>query len=81
MESRNYKLYVHISPNGKRYYGITKQKVERRWANGLGYRSNKYFYKAIKKYTWDNIIHEVLFNNLTKEEACFLEHVIINTFH
>ena len=27
-EKMNYKVYVHIAPNGKRYYGITKQKVE-----------------------------------------------------
>ena len=26
----NYKVYVHIAPNGKRYYGITRKEVERR---------------------------------------------------
>ena len=40
-EKTNYKVYVHIAPNGKRYYGITKKKVERRWRNGKGYEGNK----------------------------------------
>ena len=25
----NYKVYVHISPNSKRYYGITKQEPKK----------------------------------------------------
>ena len=34
----NYKVYVHINKvNGKRYYGVTCQKVNRRWKNGKGY--------------------------------------------
>ena len=38
----NYKVYVHINKvNGKRYYGITKQEVEKRWNNGKGYRQAK----------------------------------------
>lgn len=65
----NYKLYVHIVPNGKKYFGITSQKVEQRWGkNGDGYRT-QYFYRAIQKYGWENIKHYVLFENLTKEEA------------
>ena len=78
--NRNYKLYVHISPNGKRYYGITKQEPYQRWKNGLGYKSYKkdsHFYNAIKKYGWDNFKHEVLFNNLTEEEAKLLEQFYI----
>ena len=31
MEERNYKLYVHISPSNKRYYGITGINEKRRW--------------------------------------------------
>ena len=44
MEERNYKLYVHISPSNKRYYGITcQEKCEYRWQNGKGYTPNKHF--------------------------------------
>ena len=56
----NYKVYVHISPNGKRYYSITCQEVEKRWKNGKGYYKNEYFTKEINKYGWDNIEHIVI---------------------
>lgn len=64
----NYKVYKHTFPNNKVYIGITKNNVARRWMNGNGYNS-QYVYRAINKYGWDNIKHEVLFENLTKEEA------------
>ena len=73
MSENNYKVYVHISPNGKRYYGITKKKVERRWRNGKGYKSNKYFYRAINKHGWDNFEHIVIAKGLSEEEAKWLE--------
>ena len=74
---RDYKLYVHISPSGKRYYGITKQKPSKRWKNGKAYKKNKYFTNAINKYGWDSFTHEVLFNNLTEAEAKLLEQCYI----
>lgn len=65
-----YKVYRHTCPNGKVYIGITSQKdVNRRWQNGAGYRNNILFYRAIKKYGWCNIHHEVLFDGLSKKEA------------
>ena len=66
---RNYTVYKHTSPSGKTYIGITGRSVEQRWgSNGNGYYGQP-FYKAILKYGWDNITHEVLFTHLTKEEA------------
>lgn len=61
-------VYMHTTPNNKRYIGITQQEAEVRWKKGKGY-DTQYFSKAIKKYGWDNIKHEILFENLTKEEA------------
>ena len=73
----NYKVYVHINKvNGKRYYGITCQEVEKRWKNGKGYQKQPYFYNDILLYGWDNFTHEILFDNLTKEEAKWLEKII-----
>lgn len=65
----NYKVYCHISPNNKVYIGITQQEPKQRWQGGKGYKENQYFYRAIQKYGWDNFQHEILFENLTKQEA------------
>lgn len=66
-----YCVYMHTTPSKKRYIGITRQTPGKRWQRGHGYDygSNDYFYNAIKKYGWDNIEHEILFDNLEKEEA------------
>ena len=77
---RNYKLYVHIAPNGKKYYGITKQRPKQRWANGKGYHHNQHFTNAINKYGWDNIEHIVLHEGLDKEEAEELEQYMIQWY-
>lgn len=65
-----YLVYKHTSPNGKVYIGITRKNPIKRWNNGNGYKQNTHFYNAISKYGWNNIKHEILFDNLTKEEAC-----------
>lgn len=68
--NNNYIVYMHTSPNNKRYIGITSQKPERRWRkNGVGYKDHLYFWRAIQKYGWDNFKHDILYDNLTKEEA------------
>lgn len=69
MEEHNYTVYMHICPNGKKYIGITSQDVKKRWLNGSGYKKCPKFYKAILKYKWENIKHEILYTNLTKEQA------------
>lgn len=65
-----YKVYRHTCPNGKVYIGITSQTdINRRWQNGYGYHNNVLFYRAIKKYGWENIRHEVLFDGISKQAA------------
>ncbi len=73
----NYKVYVHISPSNKYYVGITKQNIKNRWKNGSSYKQNSHFYNAIKKYGWDNFQHEVIAENLSKDEACNFEKILI----
>ena len=70
MQENNYCVYKHTSPSNKIYIGITSKKPEHRWNNGKSYLGNKHFANAIQKYGWDNFKHEILFENLTKEEAC-----------
>lgn len=66
---KNYKVYCHLFPNGKRYIGITGSSLAKRFQNGKGYYQCPYMSKAIEKYGWENIQHIILEENLTKEEA------------
>ena len=65
----NYLVYRHIAPNGKSYIGITKQDAERRFQDGIGYKSQPQFWRAIKKYGWSSFQHEILESGLTEKEA------------
>lgn len=66
----SYSVYIHETPSKKYYIGITSQKnINRRWQNGKGYRSQVLFYRAIQKYGWENIKHEILLTGLSKEDA------------
>lgn len=70
MEERNYVVYMHVAPNGKRYIGITKQsKAENRWRCGESYYYNEYMSHAVAEFGWDNFQHFILFENLTRKEA------------
>lgn len=64
-----FSVYKHTFPNGKVYIGITSRTPKIRWGNGKNYVNNKHMNNAIQKFGWDNIKHEVLFENLTKEQA------------
>lgn len=65
--------------NNKLYIGQTKynQNPNKRWRNGEGYKRCTHFYNAIQKYGWDNFEHEILYDNLTLEEANQLEEKLI----
>ena len=75
----SYYVYIHTCPNNKRYIGITKQSLNKRWQKGNGYKSNKHFYSAIQKYGWDNISHEV-FEVVTENEMYYLEKYLISYY-
>jgi predicted GIY-YIG superfamily endonuclease len=66
----SYCVYKHTFPNGKVYIGITGQSPEKRWRHGFGYTHNSHLKYAIAKYGWENVKHEILFDGLTKEDAC-----------
>ena len=77
-----YTVYQHKNKiNGKIYIGITSQKPEDRWGSqGCNYKSSPHFYSAIQKYGWNNFEHNILFTELTKEEACLKEQELIKQF-
>lgn len=78
-----YTVYRHTNRlNKKVYIGITSQEPESRWGRGgNNYKSSPYFYSAIQKYGWDNFDHDILFTNLTREEACLKEQELIQEFN
>lgn len=80
MEHKRWLLYRHISPSGKVYIGITSRDADKRWPKGFGYKVCKLFFRAILKYGWDNIRHEVLFTNLEESRAKRLEIELIRHY-
>ena len=78
-----YYVYMHsLKTDGRKYIGITCQKPAKRWGkNGAGYKEQPYFYRAIQKYGWDSFKHEIVFENLTKGQACSKEKALIKLFN
>lgn len=76
-----YSVYMHISPEGKRYIGQCKD-INRRWRKGgIGYKKdNAYFWADIQKYGWDNFEHVVVKSQLTKTDALNLESDLIHQY-
>lgn len=74
-------VYMHENKiNHKKYIGITCQKPFQRWRGGKGYKIGA-FKNAIDKYGWDNFNHVVLYEHLTKEEACLKEQELIKQYN
>lgn len=80
MNKRTWCVYKHIFPNGKIYIGITGKKPEQRWNNGFGYFDNQRMFKDIVLFGWRNIKHEILFNELSEDEAKERERELIRSF-
>ena len=79
--NRKYTVYCHTNKiNGKKYIGITGQNPKKRWANGLGYQKHKHFYFSILKYGWHNFSHEILYVDLSKQEAEYWEKFLIKEY-
>lgn len=74
---KTWTIYEHISPSGKIYVGITSWPVEHRWENGAGYPRCTVFYRAIQKYGWDNIQHNIIATGLGEGTAKNMEKDLI----
>lgn len=78
---KRYCVYCHTNKyNGKKYVGMTCQKPEQRWRNGTRYTENRDFTKDILEYGWHNFIHEILYTNLSKEQAEEIERKLITEY-
>lgn len=73
-------VYIHTTPDGKKYVGMTYQSPKIRWGNGDGYKSNDAFYRAIIQYGWDNIDHEIFFETEEYEMAKACEKIMISKY-
>ena len=73
-----YYIYRHILPDGKSYIGLTKD-TKSRWKKSL-YKKCPKFYKAILKYGWDNIKHEILYATEDDCKARGLEKEMIKKY-
>lgn len=80
--SKTYCVYKHTcKANGKVYIGATSQRPESRWGSrGQNYRHNAYFSNDIEKYGWNNFEHEVLYTELTADDANLIEIQLIELF-
>lgn len=85
---KRYVVYKHISPSGKVYVGQTCE-LKKRWrSKGYNYlqKNNKGKYNqptfahALLKYGWDNFLHIVILENLTKSEADYAEKYLIRWY-
>ena len=78
INENNFIVYRHTTPNGKMYVGVTSRPLnERCGKDGRKYKCQPYFFRAIQKYGWDNIKHEVLMEGLTEEQASLAEQLFI----
>lgn len=75
----NFCIYVHTNKtNGKKYIGQTSN-IKNRWCPSH-YEGCTAFYRAIQKYGWNNFTHQILIDNLTKEDADILQEAFIKKY-
>lgn len=66
--AKEYAVYIHTFPNGKKYVGITSD-INRRFRNGKGYGSQPIIEAAINKYGWKSVETEIVSTGLSEEAA------------
>lgn len=78
----SYCIYTHTNKtNGKVYVGLTSMLPEERWRCGKGYHKGTHFRNAIDKYGWDSFEHEIIKDDLTKEETSYWEQYYISFYN
>ena len=64
-----YSIYVHTTPDGKKYVGSTSIEPNKRFQRGCNYKTCTRFNDAINFFGWNNIKHEILETVEDKETA------------
>lgn len=77
-QNHNNFVYQHVTPDGKYYFGATNNLKQRWGSNGNNYKGTS-LWPEIEKWGWDNIKHQVLFENQTRENALWIEDFLIKT--
>ncbi|MDY4818663.1 MAG: NUMOD3 domain-containing DNA-binding protein [Bacilli bacterium] len=89
VKNREWAIYMHTFPNDKKYIGVTvinenetpEQACLKRWRpDGSGYKTQRVG-RAIKKYGWDNVKHEILFERVSEDEVDDLEISLIKKYN
>lgn len=78
-ENKTYYIYVHTCPDLCTYVRMSTN-PKQRWNKGKGYKENKPFYQAIKKFGWDNIKHEIIAETQYGWAARVIERIVITHF-
>lgn len=81
VENGQHIVYMHESPNGKRYVGTTTTALSHRWKQGLGYDKNSKFWNDIVEFGWDNIKHYHIATVDSYELAKTIESLYIRKYH
>ncbi len=76
----NYLVYMHTDPEGKSYIGCTGLSFDYRCHSSKRYNTNRRFREAIEYFGWENFRHEILADNLSREEAFALEENLIEKY-
>lgn len=74
-----YCVYEHVFPNGKKYIGISKDPELRWMKNGRGYANQQKMFRAINKYGWENIQHNIIIDDISEQQAKQLEMYLIKS--
>ena len=80
IDKKIYTVYEHIFPNAMVYVGLTCQPLSQRWGyNGNGYKKQS-IYKYIELWGWENIRHDIIDDQLSKDEAIRIEREYIKYY-
>ena len=74
-QTKGYYVYCHITPDMMVYIGMSKQKTYDRWQKSAYKETSLQPY--IEKYEWDDIVHLLIEDGLSKNDAERLEDFLI----